>query len=171
LKLQSPPETHAAPPHATHSLEGPNDGAVDTSSDEHPNDETQQDLAGEVERVMNRLRINDEDLLPEIDGPGNTSVAPIDISRPGRSTSRRQSTSVTAGRGSSHDILNGVERTPSPTSRILHSTEVSTGTDGPMTPRNDAGPFILDGSAGRGSISRMVSLSLAATAQPTSTDL
>jgi hypothetical protein len=27
--------------------------------------------------------------------------------------------------------------------------------DGPMTPRNDAGPFVLDGSAGRAAASRM----------------
>jgi hypothetical protein len=38
-------------------------------------------------------------------------------------------------------------RTPSPNG--MGSLDVTVGVEGPMTPRNDAGPFIFDGSAGR----------------------
>jgi hypothetical protein len=41
----------------------------------------------------------------------------------------------------------------------------SMGPDGPMTPRNDAGPFVFDGSAGRASGARMSELSLLAAAE------
>lgn len=40
-------------------------------------------------------------------------------------------------------------RTPSPNSHNSLVIDSSTGAEGPMTPRNDAGPFIFDGSGGR----------------------
>ena len=43
----------------------------------------------------------------------------------------------------------GLSRTPSPNGLGASLNEALTGVDGPMTPRNDAGPFIFDGSAGR----------------------
>lgn len=45
-------------------------------------------------------------------------------------------------------------RTPSPIG-MASSLDVVPGPDGPMTPRNDVGPFIFDGSAGRAAGERM----------------
>jgi hypothetical protein len=42
-------------------------------------------------------------------------------------------------------------RTPSPNSHTSLLVDPSIGVEGPMTPRNDAGPFIFDGSGGRSS--------------------
>lgn len=65
----------------------------------------------------------------------HSTVAPVDI-RSGRAQSGTPG-SMSVG------SFNRNERTPSPNSRLLN------GTEGPMTPRNDAGPFIFDGSGGR----------------------
>lgn len=56
-------------------------------------------------------------------------------------------------------------RTPSP-GGLASSLDVARGgPEGPMTPRNDVGPFIFDGSAGRVSGARLVTNSLAAAAE------
>lgn len=71
----------------------------------------------------------------------HSTVAPVDI-RSGRTPS---------GTGSiKNDGLFRNERTPSPNSRMTPDTmHALNSSDGPMTPRNDAGPFVFDGSGGR----------------------
>jgi hypothetical protein len=65
----------------------------------------------------------------------------------------------------------GMTRTPSPNGLGASLAEALTGVEGPMTPRNDIGPFVFDGSAGRASDSRlttMATMNLAAAAIPPS---
>jgi hypothetical protein len=76
----------------------------------------------------------------------NSTVAPVDIVS-------RNSISNSAGRPANlcRPNINGrnTTRTPSPNGTSSSLDVVLTGNEGPMTPRNDAGPFIFDGSAGR----------------------
>ncbi|KAG0648909.1 hypothetical protein D0Z07_4883 [Hyphodiscus hymeniophilus] len=75
----------------------------------------------------------------------NATVQPVDII--GRKT--------VSNRSSSHLALaqpigeRRITRTPSPNGLHPSSMDAVTGVEGPMTPRNDAGPFVFDGSAGR----------------------
>jgi len=78
----------------------------------------------------------------------NSTVPPVDISRP-RGTHLEQP-DLRTGRSRS--------RTPSPNGMPSSLSDVLIGTEGPMTPRNDAGPFVFDGSAGRPSDVRLASL-------------
>jgi hypothetical protein len=82
---------------------------------------------------------------PEI---SNATVPPVDIAgRKGASnlpvgaSSRLESPGSRSGRGT--------VRTPSPNGVPSSVTDAVPGSEGPMTPRNDAGPFIFDGGAGR----------------------
>jgi hypothetical protein len=92
----------------------------------------------------------------------NSTVPPVDIVS-------RGSVSNGGGRPSaslSRPNINGrsVTRTPSPNGTGSSLDVVTTGTEGPMTPRNDAGPFIFDGSAGRPNDARPSSVNLNAAA-------
>jgi E3 ubiquitin-protein ligase DMA1/2 len=78
----------------------------------------------------------------------NSTVPPVDISRP-RGTHLEQP-DPRMGRSRS--------RTPSPNGMPSSLSDVLAGTEGPMTPRNDAGPFVFDGSAGRPSDVRLASI-------------
>jgi hypothetical protein len=75
----------------------------------------------------------------------NSSVQPVDIVGrkpvPGNSSARLGQPSGNQERDSA--------RTPSPKGLHPSSMDGAAGVEGPMTPRNDAGPFIFDGSAGR----------------------
>lgn len=86
------------------------------------------------EELMANLDINDRGRESEPGGQQSGLSAPIDIARSRRSSSKRRS-----------EDESGDRRTPSPGHR---SPDVLSGVDGPMTPRNDAGPFIFDGSGG-----------------------
>lgn len=86
------------------------------------------------EELMANLDINDRGRESEARSEQSGLSAPIDIARSNRSASKRGS-----------DDENRDRRTPSPGHR---SPDVLSGADGPMTPRNDAGPFIFDGSGG-----------------------
>lgn len=66
----------------------------------------------------------------------NSSTKPIQINQSNRSTDPP-----------TNDHIGG--RSPTPTSTAQFALAVGPIVEGPMTPRNDAGPFILDGSAGR----------------------
>lgn len=66
----------------------------------------------------------------------NGSTQPMNINQPPRSTD-----------APINDHVGG--RSPTPTSTAQFALSVGHVAEGPMTPRNDAGPFILDGSAGR----------------------
>ncbi|EPE34668.1 SMAD/FHA [Glarea lozoyensis ATCC 20868] len=93
----------------------------------------------------------------------NSTVPPVDIVSRGSISngSGRQPTAL------SRPNINGRSstRTPSPNGTSSSLDVVLTGTEGPMTPRNDAGPFIFDGSAGRLSDARPNSVNLAAATQ------
>ena len=81
---------------------------------------------------------------PSIDSQlGQTSsstVAPVDI------ISRKPLVSTPNHFGG---LSNRGTRTPSPNGLPSSLNDHLTGNEGPMTPRNDVGPFIFDGSAGR----------------------
>jgi hypothetical protein len=49
-------------------------------------------------------------------------------------------------------------RTPSPNGLSSSAGDALAGVEGPMTPRNDVGPFIFDGSAGRGADVQLAAL-------------
>jgi hypothetical protein len=91
----------------------------------------------------------------------NSTVAPVDILS-------RNSISNSAGRPAnlSRPNINGrnTTRTPSPNGTSSSLDVVLTGNEGPMTPRNDAGPFIFDGSAGRSNDAHPSSINLNAAA-------
>ena len=85
---------------------------------------------------------------PPLQEVTNSTVAPVDIAnrkgKPGvavGSSSRLESPAARARRGA--------VRTPSPNGTSPSRSDGVPGSEGPMTPRNDAGPFIFDGSAGR----------------------
>lgn len=74
----------------------------------------------------------------------NSTVPPVNISRRGTHLEQPDPRSRT--------------RTPSPNGLPSSLSDVLVGTEGPMTPRNDAGPFVFDGSAGRPSDVRLAAL-------------
>ncbi|TVY34760.1 E3 ubiquitin-protein ligase [Lachnellula occidentalis] len=78
----------------------------------------------------------------------NSTVPPVNISRP-RGTHLEQP---------DPRISRSQSRTPSPNGIPSSLSDVLVVTEGPMTPRNDAGPFVFDGSAGRASGARLASL-------------
>lgn len=82
-----------------------------------------------TEELMANLDINDRGRTSE-EGRQAGLTAPIDIVSPRRSASRQRSTDESE------------RRTPSPSSQAVEIV------DGPMTPRNDVGPFVFDGSGG-----------------------
>lgn len=86
------------------------------------------------EELMANLDINDHRRTEETESQSEGLSAPIDIASPRRSVSRRRSIDESEER-----------RTPSPRTQ---SADILSAVDGPMTPRNDAGPFIFDGSGG-----------------------
>lgn len=88
-----------------------------------------------AEELLDNLDISDRGRDSEPRGQQTGLSAPINIAGPRRSVSNRRS-----------DDGSDERRTPSPGQR---SADVLSGVDGPMTPRNDAGPFIFDGSGGR----------------------
>ncbi|KFY11797.1 hypothetical protein V492_04260 [Pseudogymnoascus sp. VKM F-4246] len=87
------------------------------------------------EELMANLDINDRGRESDPRSEQAGLSAPINIAGPKRPASKRRD-----------DDESGDRRTPSPGHR---SPDVLSGVDGPMTPRNDAGPFIFDGSGGR----------------------
>lgn len=75
-------------------------------------------------------------------------TGPVEI-RAGRPSARNEISSTTGGFADNHGNSSRNGRTPSPHSRAPSCPDVISGQDGPLTPRNDAGPFVFDGSAGR----------------------
>lgn len=95
----------------------------------------------DLEQAMDSIDISDHSAseTPFPDG-SNGLDAPINdcLSRP---SSRNKITSQNTG-SFEFDFVRA-DRTPSPSGRL--PLGISPGNDGPMTPRNDAGPFVLDG--------------------------
>ena len=83
----------------------------------------------------------------------NATVQPVDI------ISRKPVPNGTSrlGEPTAHPER-GSTRTPSPNGLHPSSVDAVTGVEGPMTPRNDAGPFIFDGSAGRAAGMRLANV-------------
>jgi hypothetical protein len=85
---------------------------------------------------------------PEVE-TSSATVPPVDIA-PRRSTSsvQREGLSSHAQRAISHRDRSAT-RTPSPNGQPGSLSDAILAGEGPMTPRNDIGPFVFDGSAGR----------------------
>ncbi|PBP27459.1 FHA domain containing protein [Diplocarpon rosae] len=132
-------EDHSEPDHSSIDLpEGSDDSGIDQGTDRAANE-------------MSFLNIDEipsppgshigEDTRPNAEHISNATSPPVNIAR--KAVGSRPSQ---LGRRST--------RTPSPNGL----SEQVTGTEGPMTPRNDIGPFVLDGSAGRSSEGRLAEL-------------
>lgn len=106
--------------------------------------------------------------LPQV---SNSTVAPVDI------VSRKPIPSAASGGGSHLERpeprrdRSSLNRTPSPNGTSSSLDVASVGVEGPMTPRNDIGPFVFDGSAGRASDARMATINLNAAAEAPPTRL
>ncbi|KAF8866692.1 hypothetical protein BDZ45DRAFT_169260 [Acephala macrosclerotiorum] len=85
----------------------------------------------------------------------NATVAPVDIIA--RKPVPSASNSASRLEQPESRLDRTVTRTPSPNG-LGSSLAAEAGVEGPMTPRNDAGPFIFDGSAGRPSDLRLASM-------------
>jgi E3 ubiquitin-protein ligase DMA1/2 len=124
----------------------------------------------ELQQAMNHLNITPHDTLTTGPPESHSSIGPVNI-RSGRPTARQGNTSD--GRTITSDIESSmrIDRTPSPSGRLpVGVSDILSGPDGPMTPRNDAGPFIFDGSAGRAAGARMSALSLTAATETPPTE-
>jgi E3 ubiquitin-protein ligase DMA1/2 len=141
-------------------------GSTNGASGDHTHAESQEntgeDTTGsesEVNRAMNHLNISSRDDsatgLPE----SHSSIGPVNI-RSGRPTARQADSSDVIPANLDVESSMRSDRTPSPNSRFPLSIGDTSGPDGPMTPRNDAGPFVLDGSAGRAAGARISALNL-----------
>lgn len=101
--------------------------------------------------------ITDEELAGLLQHPSNASTGTL--TAPTASTSSRTqpmpiASSAAAGPASkqrvpANDLLAAAARSATPTSHTHFELAAGVMADGPLTPRNDAGPFVLDGSAGR----------------------
>lgn len=143
-------------------------GSIHGHGDSQEN--TGEDTTGsesELQQAMDHLNITPRN-TPATDPPeSHSSIGPVNI-RSGRSTARHEISSD--GRTSSFDVESFMrnDRTPSPSGRLpVCAGDLLSGHDGPMTPRNDAGPFVFDGSAGRAASARISALNqTAATETP-----
>lgn len=128
---------------------GPSDGdAADTNEDSDVNERVHQ--ASEAVAHLNledppSPRSSASSHSPE---HSSATVPPVDI------INRRLISGLSAGVNSrSHQpdpsTDRGTARTPSPNGMPSSLNETAIGVEGPLTPRNDAGPFVFDGSAGR----------------------
>ena len=83
----------------------------------------------------------------------NATVQPVDI------ISRKPVSNGSSSRLAEPNMDEaGLVRTPSPKHLHPSSMDAMPGVEGPMTPRNDAGPFVFDGSAGRAAGMRLASV-------------
>ncbi len=78
----------------------------------------------------------------------NTTVAPVDITPRNTVANSSAASASHLSQPNSHTERTAT-RTPSPNGLGAEVQEILTGPEAPMTPRNDAGPFIFDGGAGR----------------------
>jgi hypothetical protein len=107
-------------------------------------------VATSIERLNLEERTSSSSSQPQV---SNATIPPVDI------ISRKP-----VSDGASSRLANlpsndqRVTRTPSPSGLHPSSIDAMTGVEGPMTPRNDAGPFIFDGSAGRAAGMRLANV-------------
>ena len=116
---------------------------------------------------FSNLHINDEPPSPsDSESPAqhtsNATVAPVDIISRKPVPGAAIATSSRLAQPNSH-LERTTTRTPSPNGLSSSVGDALGGVEGPMTPRNDVGPFIFDGSAGRGA-EALATLNLASAA-------
>ncbi|RFU31255.1 hypothetical protein B7463_g5059, partial [Scytalidium lignicola] len=100
---------------------------------------------GNINQVSDNLASIQISEPPSTSSQNNSTVSPVNISQ------RKVAVSSSQNRGSN--------RTPTPNDILPTSiAEAIIAGEGPMTPRNNAGPFVLDGSAGEASDIRITSL-------------
>lgn len=111
---------------------------------------------------LSNLHLNDESPPPSdsessAQQTSNATVAPVDIISRKPVPGASNATSSRLEQPGAH-MQRTSTRTPSPNGLSSSVGDALAGVEGPMTPRNDAGPFIFDGSAGRGSEVRLAAL-------------
>jgi hypothetical protein len=135
---------------------GPSDGEIAEASDDS---ETSQGVHNATEGLgylnMEESPSSSGSADSQPEQISNSTVAPVDIigRKPVAGSSSQLQQPATR---SERDLA----RTPSPDGLPSSLTDALTGPEGPMTPRNDAGPFVFDGSAGRASEIRLATASL-----------
>lgn len=153
-QVESSEETTVPPPQlnldeSDQDHSGPSDeDAADTSEDSDINQRAHQ-----ASEAMTYLNLEDppspqssaSSQPPEL---SSATVPPVDI------VNRKQVSGLSAGLTSGFEHSNtrtdrSAARTPSPNGLPSSLSDAVTGVEGPLTPRNDAGPFVFDGSAGR----------------------
>jgi len=136
-------------------------GSVHGHGDSQEN--TGEDTTGsesELQHAMDHLNIAPPDTPAAGPQESHSLIGPVNI-RSGRPTTREPNSSN--GRTTAFDVESFMrnDRTPSPSSRLpVGIGDMLLGPDGPITPRNDAGPFVFDGSAGRAAAAQMSALNL-----------
>ncbi|KAI1004430.1 hypothetical protein K3495_g3784 [Podosphaera aphanis] len=122
-------------------------------------DNSDRQRVNEAAQRLDYVRFYDSSSCAENSDFSNTSVAPSEA-LPKRSLER----SVTSH--SSSAAVPGVQpRTRTPSPQISRSHEVSAGVEGPMTPRNNLGPFVFDGNDGNLGNAIITPINLDATAE------
>lgn len=123
----------------------PDGDAADTSEDSDQ-------VVNNTSEAMVYLQLEDEPPSPLSSASShppelsNATVPPVDI------VSRKPASGLSASArdgGSTSHLGHDTARTPSPNGLPSSLNDPMGGVEGPMTPRNDAGPFVFDGSAGR----------------------
>jgi len=137
-------------------------GSVHGHRDSQEN--TGEDTTGsesELQQAMNHLDIAPHDTPMTGPPESHSSIGPVNI-RSGRSTAKHGDSSDGRTIASDTESSIRIDRTPSPSGRLpVGVGDILSGHDGPITPRNDAGPFVFDGSAGCAAGARMSALNLA----------
>lgn len=153
-QVEASEETYVPPPQlnldeSDQDHSGPSDGdAADTSEDSDANQKGHQ-----ASEAMTYLTLEDppsplssaSSHPPEL---SSATVPPVDI------VNRKPVSGLSAGTSSRFEesqarANHGSARTPSPNGLPSSLNDTVSGVEGPLTPRNDAGPFVFDGSAGR----------------------
>jgi hypothetical protein len=114
-------------------------------------------LDSSLEQEMGSMNISDRPAsATPVPRQSNSSSAPVNT-RSSRPNSRNGNNPRNTG-NFEFDFVRA-DRTPSPSEGL--PSGIPLGPDGPMTPRNDAGPFVFDGSAGRTPDAQMPAINLA----------
>jgi len=134
---------------------GPSDGEIVEASDDSGGDQRIHQAA----EALGYLNIEEPAVSSSTANSkpqqiSNATVAPVDIIGKKAVSSGTSSRLEQPASRAERDAT----RTPSPNGLTSSLTDAVTGPDGPMTPRNDAGPFVFDGSAGGTSETRLESL-------------
>jgi hypothetical protein len=125
------------------------DGDIVEASDDSDIGQRVKDAA----EAIDHLNIDEPSFPPssstsQFPGVSNATVPPVEIVNKNPVSSLSVGASAHLENPDSRTDRNTI-RTPSPNGLPSSMTDVVTSTEGPMTPRNDVGPFVFDGSAGR----------------------